>query len=193
MVFIPDKCGDNGDGDDRVHSNNSSGSRSGDGDRGLGFCIDSGWCGDGGEGGGSGDSALDWDGGDGGVGNGEGGHFVGSGGVIGDCGGKGGEAVASEEGSGKVWGVESRSDSGGGDGKVGGVTSDTLGGEGVFNGGVGEDKVSNVYMNIYECMNRWIKWIYDYIMDWSNKISVSILFMQCLLSRKFFMFSMLDL
>ena len=117
MVFIPDTCGNNGDDDDHGHYSNSVGSRSGDGDRGLGFCIDGRWCSDGGEVSGSDDVAWGGGGRDGGGGNGVGGDVGGNGGVIGDCGGKGDEPVASEEGSYKVWGVESRSGSGGGDGK----------------------------------------------------------------------------
>ena len=106
--------------------------------------FDTGWCGDGGEGGGSCDNAWGGNGGDGGGGgNGEGDDAGGNGCVIGDCDGKGDETVASEEGSGKVGGVESRSGSGEDDGKAGGVTSDTVGGRGVCITGVGEDKVMN--------------------------------------------------
>ena len=53
--------------------------------------------------------------------------------------------VDSEEDSGKVWGVESRSGIGGGGDKAVGVTSDTVGGAGVINSVVGEDKVSDCH------------------------------------------------
>ena len=83
VVFIPDKCGDNGDDDDYGDGSSNVGNGSENGDSRSGFFIDNGWCDDSG----SGDSAWDRDGGDGGGGgNGEGDNVGGNGGVVGDCG-----------------------------------------------------------------------------------------------------------